>query len=467
MIGKLNNKKIAVVGLSVEGLDTIKYLISQGYRFTACDRKNLNEMDKETTNWLKSSHISLQLGPNYLSNLETYDLIFRTPGLPLWHKDLIMAQKKGLEITSSTKYFFENCPSPIIGITGTKGKGTTASLINTILKKSGKKVFLGGNIGNPPLSFLPFLTPNSWVILELSSFQLEDLTQSPHISVVLNITSDHLNSQSVDSPNYHQTQNIYLGAKKNLIKYQKTIDYTVLNDDYEPIRLWEKDTAGEVWRFSRFHEVVKGSFVDSHNIYLQTKKIKTTIAQKKEIKLIGEHNLENITASITASFLAGASLTAIRDGVILFRGLEHRLEYVATLKGVKFYNDSFSTTPETAIAAIDSFHEPKIIILGGSDKGLSFDLLGQKIIQSNVKYALLIGNTAGKIETAIHKAGNFQGKIIKNLTNMKEMVETAYSLSSLGDVVVLSPACASFDMFANYKERGLQFKNEVARIHES
>lgn len=461
----LKNKKIMVLGLSIEGRETVKYLLSQNLKVVACDQKET--LPKELLQELKNPNLTLLLGKNYLDHITDYEVIFRSPGIPLWYPLIIEAKNKGAIITSLTKLFFDLCLCPIIGVTGTKGKGTTVSLIGEILKKGNKNVFVGGNIGMPLINELPQMNKNSIVVLELSSFQLEDLEKSPRIAVILNITSDHLASTSTENPNYHKSQEDYLQAKKNLVLYQNKDDYAVINYDYSACRDLEKNTKADVWHFSKTHEIAKGAYVHEGKIYLRQDNAVYFICETKDLLLKGEHNLENVTAAITASYLGGASLESIQKGVLSFKGLEHRLELVAKVMGVNYYNDSFSTTPETAIAAIRAFPEPKIIILGGSDKGSDYTELGREIAHSNIKAIILIGLMTEKIEQAIMSAGGTKAKIIKGLRNMKDIVETCTKESQPGDVVLLSPACASFDMFNNYKDRGEQFKHEVEKIRQS
>ena len=459
----LKGKKAAVLGLSIEGVATTRYLLKAGARVTVCDQ-NLPQELEENLKKIKVDEVLLQLGQNYLKNLNQFEILFRTPGMPLWHPELIIAKKAGVQISSQTKLFFDLCPCPIIGVTGTKGKGTTASLIFEILKTAGKNVFLGGNIGNAPTDFLDKLTSNSWVVLELSSFQLEDLKASPHLAVILNITSDHLFSVASDNPNYHLSQKDYLKAKENIVKYQKKKDYAVLNFDYQISRNFSQLSQGQIYYFSK-KKKVKGAYVQNNRLFLN----ENLIGKTKNLILPGAHNWENVTAAICVAFLADVPISAIKKAVFDFKGLEHRLEFLREMEGIRYYNDSFSTTPETAIAAIRAFKKPIILIAGGSEKGLDYAELGKEIANSSVKTLILIGQIAGKIEKAVlnnqqSAISNQQLKIIKNLKTMKEIVKVATHNAELGDVVVLSPASASFDMFKNYKERGRQFKNEVAKI---
>jgi len=403
------DKKIAILGSGEEGRDVLDWLKTNSH---GC---RIKVFDKIKT-----------------ANLAGFDIVFRSPGFYRYSPMIIKAEKAGVVISSATKLFFDLCPSKIIGVTGTKGKGTTTTLIYEILKSSGKKTYLAGNIGKPMLKLLSKLKASDWVCLELSSFQLHDLTSSPHIAVVLNVTSEHLD--------VHKDAKEYRLAKTNIVRHQKTSDYAVVNADYKTTKKLAGLTPAKIHWFSR-------------------KRLNLDITR---VRLRGEHNLENIAAAMTAAELAGATHEDIIKTVYRFKGLEHRLERVKTVDGVTFYNDSFSTTPETAMAAIKSFSEPMTLILGGSDKGSDYRQLGKVIARSkHLTNLILIGKMAGKIRAA---ARNFPGKIVTGLKDMETIVKAAGQISFPGSVVVLSPACASFDMFLNYKDRGEQFKFWVKKL---
>lgn len=463
------DKKIVVLGCSIEGLSSADFLTRQGARLTLCDQKDESKFSPNLINTLKQKKIELRFGKNYLEALDKFNLVVRTPGFPLWNKKLQEVNAKRVPVTSQTKLFFDLCKGKIIGVTGTKGKGTTSTLIYELLKASGKKVFLGGNIGTPPFSFLEKITQDAWVILELSSFQLADLTKSPHIAVVLNITSDHLYSASFDSPNYHLSQKEYVEAKINILKFQNKSDFAVFNQDYKSSYELKKYTVADTWFFSKQEILPRGSYVKNNIIYFANKHKIDTICAISRVQLKGSHNLENITAAITAAFLAGVAVSEMEAIISSFKGLEHRLEFVREYRKRQFYNDSFSTTPETTIAAIKSFTEPITLICGGSEKGSNYQELGKEIIKGNVKRAILIGTTASKIKKAIYQASKSLEKnpptLFDGSRDMKEVVKTAILHSKPGDIILLSPACASFDMFTNYKERGFLFKKAVKELN--
>jgi len=453
------DKQIAILGLGLETLDLIFWLKKHHpkVKLTVFDQKTRSELKSELNKLKKFKNISYSLEESCLDRgLTDFDIIFRSPGVHRLHPAILKAEKKGIEISSPTKLFFDLCPCPIIGVTGTKGKGTTTTLIGQILQTPGKTAYIAGNIGKPTLQLLDKLKSQDIVCLELSSFQLQDLTKSPYLAVILNITSEHLD--------VHKTIQEYRQVKQNIVTHQTKNDLAVINADYPIPKTLAKKTKAQVYWFSR-HQKVNGCFVKDKQIILNLNDRQQVIGQTDHLLLRGEHNWENITAAVTAAKLAGASLSAIKKAVFSFKGLEHRLELVGQVKGIKFYNDSFSTTPETVIAALKSFTEPTIIILGGSSKGSDYTQLGQTIAKSsNLKTIILIGHMAGQITAAIKKAGGFSGKTIKNLKTMKQIVVTAYQNAQPGHVVVLSPACASFDMFKNYKDRGQQFKQAVKNL---
>lgn len=448
----LKNQKVGVLGLGEENVHLVKFLVKNGAKVVICDQSEKGELG-EYYQEIKDLPVQFRLGPHYLDHLEDFQIVFRTPGLPYFEPKIQAAKKAGVKISSQTKLFFDLCPRPIIGVTGTKGKGTTTALIGEILKTSSGQVFVGGNIGNPPIGFLDKLNKNDIVVLELSSFQLQDLEKSPHIAVILDIKVDHLD--------YHQNEAEYIEAKLNIVRFQTKNDFAVINADYLTSIEFASSTPAKIYWFSRRKTVDLGSFLLKNKLILRTEDKETEIIALGHIRLRGAHNLENIAAAVTASFLAGANLEAIKSAVKKFKGLEHRLEFVREVHGVKFYNDSFSTTPETAIAAIQSFEEPIILLLGGSEKGADYQGLGKIISQSKVKMIIPIGLTARRI---VKEVTNHEIKIIDEIQSMSEAIKIAQENARPGDVVILSPASASFDRFKNYKERGKIFKAEVNKL---
>ncbi len=428
-------KKIAVVGFGLEGEASAKYLKEHGADVTVLDKKQ---------------------GEDYLENLNQYDLVVRSPGVKI---STLAQYVQSEKISSQTKLFFDLCPSKIIGVTGTKGKGTTASLIYEMLKKQGIDAYLGGNIGKPPFEFLDKLSPQSVVVLELSSFQLLDLEKGPHIAVMLMTTSEHLD--------YHKDVEEYINAKRNILRFQEPDDIAILNRDYPATNESDIYTNGRVFYVSTERGVNgEGCYVKDKAVRLYINGEEEKIIDSKEVLLPGRHNLENVCAAVLAARLSGVSKANIVSVLKTFKGLEHRLELVSTVKGVRFFDDSFSTTPETAIAAIQAFKEPEILILGGSSKNSDFSELGQVISKAeNIKAIIGIGLEWERIKSKI-KNHESRIMVIEGAKDMKTVVAAASKIALPGDVVLLSPACASFDMFKNYKDRGEQFKEEVMRLAE-
>ena len=451
----LKDKQVAVLGLGQENIPLVKYLVTEGAQVTVCDKQTKEELAGSLELIKDFSIKEYRLGDAYLDNLEGFDTIFRSPGIPYLNEKIQQAKSRGVEVTSQTKLFFDLCPGKIIGVTGTKGKGTTATLIYEILKSHisniTSRVYLAGNIGQPPIELINQLTADSLVILELSSFQLQDLNCSPNIAVVLDIKSDHLD--------VHQAREEYVDAKKNIVRYQKENDIAIINADYETSADFTNSTKAQVYLFSREKEVTKGAYVnDKEEIILADDGETTKIIETSELILRGKHNWENVCAAVTVSRVLGVEVGTIATVVKSFKGLEHRLEFVKNVNGVGYYNDSFSTTPDTTIAAIKSFSEPTILLVGGSDKGADYSELANVISDSTVKTIVNIGLTGGKI---IKKITNPKIKIYEQTQTLKDALKLIQEMSEPGDVVILSPASASFDRYKNYKHRGEEFKKEV------
>ena len=325
-----------------------------------------------------------------------------------------------------------------------------------MLKKQGFSAYLGGNIGVPPFEFLDKLNVHSKVVLELSSFQLTDITKSPHIAVLLMTTSEHLN--------YHSSIEEYIEAKRNILRFQTQKDFAIVNRDYPASNESDIYTNAKVFYVSTERNGYEGCFIKENAVFLKLNGKEDKIIDVSEILLPGIHNLENVCAAVLAATLSGVSKENITSVLKTFKGLEHRLELIATINGVKYYDDSFSTTPETAIAAINAFKSPEILILGGSSKNSDFKTLGEVISKSqNIKAIIGVGKEWQRIKSAIR---NPQSVIyfIEGADSMAKIVAAASKIAVKGDVVLLSPACASFDMFKNYKDRGEQFKNEVLKL---
>ena len=453
--------KIAILGFGIEGKAIFAYLEKHNYHdLTVCDQ-NVNlkvEMPQGA---------SVRLGPQYLDKLEDFDVIFRSPGIRFLEPHIQFAIQKGVEVTSPTNFFMDQCPCPVIGVTGTKGKGTTCTLIYEMLVKSGKKpginVFLGGNIGQCPIEFLDKLNAKCLVVLELSSFQLQDLKKSPLYAVILNTTIDHLD--------YHVDRDEYLQAKEKLLAGQKKRSVAVLNKDYEYSKYYIPLVKGQLKLVSVKGKVQDGAYVKDGVIYYAKKGKEEKVAKVSQIALIGSHNIENILPAVTIARELGASVDECREVIKTFKNLPHRLQFVRELNGVKFYNDSYSTTPGTSMAAVDSFDEPTVLIAGGYDKGADYGEWAVKILtKPSLHTVVLIGDTAEKMEKALVKAEEKLGDAIGSPTKvlrrktLEDAVMDGYAESEDNGVVVMSPAAASFDMFKNYKERGNEFVAHARKL---
>jgi UDP-N-acetylmuramoylalanine--D-glutamate ligase len=428
------DKKIAVVsaGGRVESTSNAKFFEKQGAKVTFFDYTQ---------------------GKDNLKKLDEFDLVVRSPGA---HLELLEKYVPREKITSQTKLFFDLVPCKIIGVTGTKGKGTTSSLIYGMLKKQGFDAYLGGNIGEPPFNFLDKLNAQSVVVLELSSFQLIDFDKSPHIAVMLMTTIEHLD--------WHKDLEEYVNAKRNILRFQTEKDFAIINRDYVASNESDIHTNAKVFYVSTERNGYEGCSIKDNGVFLKLNGKEEKIIDASDILLPGKHNLENVSAAILAATLSGVSKENIISVLKTFKGLEHRLELISTVNGVRYYDDSFSTTPETAIAAINAFKNPEILILGGSSKNSNFEELSQVISDSkNIKAIIGIGVEWERIKEHVTNLGSVV-LLIEGATNMEQIVKAASKIALPGDVVLLSPACASFDMFKNYKDRGEQFEKEVKKV---
>lgn len=441
---ELKDKKVVVVGFARTGQAVCDFLLDRGARVTVTDKKPLDQLEKVSDYQAKG--VKFDCGGHRPELFLEADLIVLSPGVPPL-PEVLSAREKGIKAISEIELAYEFLKGKIIGITGSNGKSTTTTLVYQILKNCGFKVHLTGNIGTPLISFVRKSKPDHIIVTELSSFQLEFTEKfRTDISVFLNISPNHLD--------WHKTMENYLQAKKKLFWHQLPTDSVILNRDDSLLWPWRKEKEIEVYGFSRRYKVLRGCYLKDSVIYLVDGGEKPVI-KTDEIKLRGRHNQENIMAASLAAYLAGAPIPVIRKTVKSFRGLEHRLEEVEKIKGVLFVNDSKATTVAATIKAIESFDRPIILILGGRDKGGDFSPL-RRALKKRVRKVLLIGEAREKIKKAIEgvcpleEAGSF-----------RELVWKAYESARAGDVVLLAPACTSWDMFRNFEERGRLFKKEV------
>lgn len=458
---EFKGKIVAIVGISVEGKDTIDFFLQEGCTIYCCDRRNEEQLH-DTIAAYKDKPVKFFCGPSYLSPLSTVDIIVRTPGMSPRTPELLEAKRKGATITSATQLFFRLCKAPIIGVTGTKGKGTTSTLIHDILRADGRNVFLGGNVGTSHLSRVRTIQETDWVVYELSSFQLEDMTISPHVAVVLRITQDHLANFDVNATNFHESRDAYVEAKSHIVRHQNKNDIAVMNGGDKTARSFAQFTEAKKVYFDRY-STNADCYVKDHRVILVEHGKPIEVANAETVKVRGDHNLEDIAAATLACHMINVPIFTMKKAISQFEGLEHRLEFVRTISGVSYFNDSFSTIPETTIAAIEAFDEPKIVILGGSEKKSDFTQMGECIAKSNVLGVVVVGDMTTRIIDALQSA-KFTGKVVTGCTNMHDVVTEARSMAPQGSVVLLTPACASFGMFTNYKERGKQFKHEVLSL---
>lgn len=445
----IKNRKIAIFGFAKEGLAAANYLGTANKIAIFDDAQSIKQGFLKD---LKIKNADIFVGGKFLGDIN-FDYVIRSPGIRPDHPNIIKLIKKGAVLTSTTKIFFDEAPCEIIGVTGTKGKGTTATLIYKILATFYNDVYLAGNIGTPALKILPRLSKKSIVVLELSSFQLIDLKKSPHIAVILMITQEHLN--------WHENIGEYQRAKESIVKYQNYDDFAVINQDFKTAKTFAEKTQAKIY-FVSTKESTNGVYIKDDKIISAVGGKKEEICSVLDIALPGAHNLQNVIAACAAAKIKSVPIGNIAGIIGSFKGLIHRLQLVGEINGVKFCNDSFSTVPETTIAAIDSFQSPKILILGGSSKNSDFGKLAGKISkEETIKSIILIGQEAGRIRKAIEKAGGTNALFLTGADNMAEIVKLAIGEAKIGDVVLLSPACASFDMFKDYQDRGEQFVKQI------
>ncbi|MBI2588901.1 UDP-N-acetylmuramoyl-L-alanine--D-glutamate ligase [Candidatus Saccharibacteria bacterium] len=450
--------KIGIVGWGVEGQSAYRYFGPE-HQYLIVNEHPRDDFPPESDK-LQIKFLTEERPPGVTSNvtdlsyLEGIDkcdkIIYSVTSVKNLERRFGEDKKFWQKATTSQHIFFEEVKTKnIIGVTGTKGKGTTATLIYQMLKASGLKVFLGGNIGTSILDFVNDVKPNDWVVLELSNFQLYNFPYSPHIGVCLMITDEH--------QDWHTSVDEYIKTKINLFSHQSKDDIAIYFADGELSKQIAGTSPGiKIPYFAKPGAVVKDEGV------IVVGDPETEVIKTDQLKLIGRHNLENICAAVTTVWQVVQDKEAIQKVLSTFTGLEHRLEFIRELGNVKYYDDSFGTTPQTAITAMKAFTQPKVMILGGIDKGLSFDSLANEVVKNRVRHAILIGHVAPKIATLL-RDNNFS-QITTGLKNMDEIVKTAREVAEPGDVVLLSPASSSFDMFKDYKQRGEKFKAAVRAL---
>ena len=450
-IESLRHKTVAVIGIGVSNAPLLELLLAEGIRVTACDKRSREQMGEQAEH-LEQLGCELHLGADYLKDLDA-DVIFRTPGLRPDVPEIAACVDRGAVLTSEMEVFFEVCPCTIIAVTGSDGKTTTTTIIAELLKAAGKRVWVGGNIGHPLLCEADGMLATDYAVLELSSFQLMTMKHSPHIAVVTNLAPNHLD--------VHRDMAEYVAAKENIFRHQSGEDVAVFNADNDITAEQSRRAPGRARLFSRQDEVADGVFLRGEDIVCRSGGHERVVMTTGDIKIPGVHNVENYMAAIAA--VDGlVPDEVIRRFAREFGGVEHRIELVRTYRGVRYYNDSIASSPSRTIAGLRSFHEKVILIAGGYDKHIPFDVLGPEIVE-HVKLLVLCGATADKIRAAVENAPGYEpGKPeIRDVTPFTAAVEAARDRAQPGDVVTLSPACAAFDQFKSFAERGKFFKSIV------
>jgi UDP-N-acetylmuramoylalanine--D-glutamate ligase len=452
----LNNKRVLVVGLGKSGVASALFLKKHGARVTVSDTKSGDELRNEIPVLLDHG-ITVETGGHGERTFRGQDLIVVSPGVAVDAPLLVQARSLGEPVIGEVELAAQFLPGPIVAITGSNGKTTTTTLTGEIMTAAGFPTLVGGNIGTPAISLAERAMPETVIVLEVSSFQLETIqTFRPRVAVVLNVTPDHLDR--------HQTFEVYADAKAHVFENQLGSDFAVLNADDATCVAMAARTRAQVFWFSRQKEVEQGAWVRDGNIVFRDARIESKTPQREimqvsEIPLKGAHNLENVLAAVCASVLMGCAPEKIRQAVQNFKAVEHRLEFVATIRGVDYYNDSKATNVDATIKALESFPANIHLILGGKDKGSDYTVLND-LLRQRVKRVYTIGAAAAKIESQIvsSKAG---GPEVVHAETLENAIRKAHAAAQSGDVVLLAPACASFDQFKNYEHRGQVFKEIV------
>jgi UDP-N-acetylmuramoylalanine--D-glutamate ligase len=442
----LNGKRVLVVGLGKSGVASALFLKAHGARVTVSDTKSGDELRNEIPVLLDHG-ITVETGGHGDRTFRGQDLIVVSPGVPVDAPPLVQARSLGEAVIGEIELAAQFLPGPIVAITGSNGKTTTTTLTGEIMSAAGLPALVGGNIGTPAISLAGRAQPDTVIVLEISSFQLETIsTFRPKVAVVLNVTPDHLDR--------HRTFEIYTDAKARIFENQQPGDFAVLNADDPTCVALGLRTRSQVFWFSRQKEVERGAWVRDGNIVFRDAAGQREILQVSEIPLKGAHNLENVLAAVCAGALMGCAPDKIRNAVHNFKAVEHRLEFVATVRGVDYYNDSKATNVDATIKALESFPSNIHLILGGKDKGSDYTVLND-LLRQRVKRVYTIGAAAAKIESQV------KGPEVVHAETLDNAIRKANASAKPGDVVLLAPACASFDQFKNYEHRGKAFKDIV------
>lgn len=451
----IKNKHVAIVGLGISNIPLINFLSKLGCKITLFDRKDIEEFSTSEIKLFNSLNIKFVFGKNYLNYINGFDYIFKTPSIRADIEEFENARKEGCIVTSEIEELLKYCPAKIYGVTGSDGKTTTTTILYNLLKNTGYNTHIGGNIGFPIFNKIEDIKETDRVVLELSSFQLMNINVSPDVSVITNISPNHLD--------YHKDMNEYINCKKNIFKFQNEYNLTILNQDCSITRSFEKETKSRIRKFSLLSdvpsEVIKnGAYFRDNKLYVLNQRI----FNKNDMKIKGLHNIANFACAILAT-IPDVPYSVIKDFVLKFNGVKHRNEFVDTINNIHFYNDSIASSPTRTLATLSSFDQKVTLILGGYDKNISYTPLENGI--SKIKKIYLIGATKYKIYDVFKK----YSKDIEILMfdNLKELVFHAYRHAIADDIILLSPASASFDMFKNFEDRGDTFKDIVKLIKAS
>lgn len=451
----IKGKKVAIIGLGVSNKPLIEYLYNLGTNITVFDNRNQEKIDKDIWNKVEEYNLKYYIGEDYLNNLKGFDVIFRSPSCRPDLPEIEEEIKRGAILTSEIEMVLKLSPSKIIGVTGSDGKTTTTSLIYEILKRK-YKCFLGGNIGTPLVAKISEMRPEDIVVLELSSFQLMNMNLSTDIAVVTNISPNHLN--------VHKSYEEYIDSKANIFRNQNEKGILVVNYDNDITKNFSKLAKGKVVFFSRKEKLPNGVIFDDDIVKICDNDLRRHIISKKDVKIRGLHNIENICAAVAATKDL-VSPEEQKEAISEFTGVEHRLEFVKEIDGVKWYNDSIASSPNRTIAGLNSYNERIVLIAGGRDKHLDYEPIAKPIIE-HVETLIIMGETAEKIRNVVENELKNQNKkleIIK-VNNVEKAVKTAKLKAKRNEIVLFSPASTSFDMFKNFEERGKKFKEEVNKL---
>ena len=447
----VQGKKVAFIGAGVSHRTLIKEFVGLGAQVTLCDRKDSLEQFGPYGETLRRLGVRLSLGEHYMDGFAGQDMILRTPGFEYYQKPLQDAIAAGTQVTSEVELFFDLCPCEIVAVTGSDGKTTTTTLISKFFEAAGRRVHLGGNIGAALLPMLPQVSPEDVAVVELSSFQLISMRKSPQVAVVTNVTPNHLD--------HHKDMQEYIDAKRNILLYQQPPCRAVLGYENPISRSMQADCKGEQVWFTRLRETDNGAFLREDGMLCMAENGQVTpFLAQKDVKLRGLHNIENLLAAAAAVW-GRVPVEAIRKVGSTFTGVEHRIEPVRTLDGVTYYNDSIASSPTRTIAGLRSFDQKLILIAGGYDKKIPYEPLAPEILQ-HVKVLVLMGATGPRIEKAVREHPDFaaSGLVILHAEGMRDAVEKARQAAHPGDIVSLSPASASFDLYPNFEVRGRDYK---------